>query len=55
LLPTVTGNVEAMKPAKRAPDEVLCDVQATLNSMTAANWKNKRAALLATLAGEIRP
>jgi hypothetical protein len=40
----------APEPSKRGPVEILRDVQAIIKSMTAKNWKTKRAGALATLA-----
>jgi len=43
------------EPIKRGQDEILRDVQAVLREMTAKNWRDKKAALLAKLAKEICP
>ena len=49
LLPAITGDAETVAPTKREPGEILRDVQAALKSMTAANWREKKAALLGLL------
>ena len=50
LLPAVTGDtVTASKPTRRTRDELLREL---LESMTVKNWREQKAALLATLAGE---
>lgn len=48
LLPSVTGEAK-QEPPKRGQGEVLCDVRAILKSMTAKNWKTKKAEALAML------
>ncbi len=50
LLPSITGDVDAMKPAKRAPDEILRDVQAIVASMTPKNLRAKKSVALKLLA-----
>jgi integrase len=50
LLPSVTGDVDAMKLAKRPPDEILRDVQAIVESITTKNLRAKKSAALAMLA-----
>jgi integrase len=49
LLPAVTGDVDTTAPEKRAPGDILREVRASLKSMTAANWREKKAALLGLL------
>lgn len=49
LLPGVMGDAETVKPAKCMPAEILRDLQAVLKSMTAKNWKTKKADALAML------
>jgi integrase len=51
LLPTVTGNAPP-QPEKRDADAILREAKAALQCMTAANWKAKRAELLALCANE---
>ena len=46
LLADVTGDATP-EPPKRGPVEILRDVQTIVKSMTAANWKTKKAVLLA--------
>jgi integrase len=50
LLPGVMDDVGTMKPAKRPPYDILRDVQAIVESMTAKNLRKKKAAALAMLA-----
>jgi integrase len=51
LLPGVMGgDTDAIKPAKRAPDEVLRDVQGIIKSITAKNFREKKSAALELLA-----
>jgi integrase len=52
LLPSVMSEAEP-EPPKREQGEVLRDMQTVLKSMTAKNWKTKKADALAMLAGEI--
>ena len=49
LLPSVTGDMDVIAPVKLTPGNILGDVEATLKSMTAANWRAKKAALLSLL------
>ena len=51
LLPAVTGDADAGTPKRRAPEDILRDVKVILKSMTTANWKAKKASLLALLSG----
>jgi hypothetical protein len=44
--------MDVVAPIKPTPGNILLDVQATLKSMTAANWRNTRKKLLALLAME---
>ena len=48
LLPSVTDEAK-QEPPKREQGEILRDMQAVLKSMTAKNWKTKKAAALAML------
>ncbi len=41
------------EPTRRGQDEILRDVQAMLKTMTAANWKTKRAKLLDLCANKV--
>ena len=52
LLPAVTGDMAAMKPAKKPVETILRDVAAIVESMTAKNLREKKAAVLALLAGK---
>ena len=51
LLADVVGDAGAMMPARRAPEEILRDVQAIVASMTAKNLRAKKSAALKLLAG----
>ena len=51
LLPSVTEEAK-QEPPKHRQGEILCDPQAILKSMTAKNWKAKKASLLALLSGK---
>ena len=55
LLRAVTGDADAGTPKRRAPEDILQDVKVVLKSMTTANWKNKKASLLALLSGNQSP
>jgi hypothetical protein len=50
LLADVTCDA-APEPPKRGQGEVLRDVQAIIKSMTAKNWRQKKASLLALFSG----
>ena len=50
LLPNVNGDAHTMTPAKRAPDDVLRDVRAIVESMTPKNLRVKKNAALELLA-----
>jgi len=50
LLAAVTCDA-APEPPKRGQGEVLRDVQAIIKSMTAKNWRQKKASLLALFSG----
>lgn len=50
MLPALTGEADMSKPANRLPGEILREVRATVDGMTAENWREKQAALLALLA-----
>jgi integrase len=51
LLPSVIGDATA-EPERRERGEILCEIQAIAKTISAKNWREQKAALLATLAGE---
>ena len=51
LLPSVMSEAK-QEPPKREQDEILREIQTLAKTITAKNWREQKAALLATLAGE---
>jgi integrase len=52
LLPGVMGDAEAVKPTKCTPGEILREIRTIARRISAKNWREQKAALLAMLAGE---
>jgi integrase len=53
LLPSISGDVDTMKPAKRALDEVLRDVQGIVEGMSVKNWRVRKSTAMKLLAASV--
>jgi integrase len=54
LLPSVMSEAKP-EPTTRGQSEILLEIQAITENISAKNWRNKKAILLATLAKELQP